>query len=56
MSQRFTKSEIARAVQACQDARLEIDEVVISPDGAIRLVAAKAQTKPTINPADLIEP
>ena len=54
--QRFTASEIARAVQACRDARLDIGPVEIATDGTIRVVAAQSKPIVTVNPADLIEP
>lgn len=56
--QRFTASEVARAVQACRDARLNVGAVEVATDGTIRIIAAqpKLVATPTTNPADLIDP
>lgn len=61
MGKRFTASEITRAVSACKDAKMEVGEVVIEPDGRVRIVASRPALTiegqiDGINPADLIDP
>ncbi|KZY05228.1 MULTISPECIES: hypothetical protein [unclassified Sulfitobacter] len=56
--QRFTQSELARAVRACKDAGMEIEAAVIDREGSIRVIAAKANSAHAepVNPADLVDP